>query len=301
MSDVFGVTRSTDLHGLNIERIAYLAGVMDVALQLPFLYASPTKSLQTTFFPIEAPGPHRRKTSEGVAPNPRRLKKGQEVAYSKITLENSLALSRIAQIGLDPAINELELLRALGVSAGWGVHIEALDFLMNDAYTVAVFDGVPLFSASHTSEQGLQSNRLESTFDSAALKAALVLLAKQRGHDGQYVGQAGGYVLTPSDLGPTAWETVQPTTTSPTPGSGVVTGPSYVGSRSLSVVESPVIEDTDAWAVVGRNFRLEAFVADASAPKIEGIVGTRDKLASDELTFILGSRSWRGIIGGGPA
>lgn len=301
MSDAYGVTRSTDLHGLNIERITYLAGAMDVALQLPFLFASPTKSLQVTFYPIEAPGPHRRKTSEGVPPNPKRLKKGIEATFNKVTLEGSLALSRIAQIGMDPSVTELELLRALGASAGWGVHIEAIDYLVNDAYTVNGADGVPFFSASHPSEIGLQSNRLESSLDNAAIKSALVMLSKTRGHDGQYVGQGGGWLLTPSDLGPTAWELVQPTTTSPTPGANVVSGASYVGSRGLSVVESPCIEDTDAWVMVGRNARLDAYVADPSSPKIENIVGTRDRIASDEMTFVLGAKNWRGFIGCGPA
>ena len=301
MSDAYGVTRSTDLHGLNIERITYLAGAMDVALQLPFLFASPTKSLQVTFYPIEAPGPHRRKTSEGVPPNPKRLKKGIEATFNKVTLEGSLALSRIAQIGMDPSVTELELLRALGASAGWGVHIEAIDYLVNDAYTVNGADGVPFFSASHPSEIGLQSNRLESSLDNAAIKSALVMLSKTRGHDGQYVGQGGGWLLTPSDLGPTAWELVQPTTTSPTPGANGVSGASYVGSRGLSVVESPCIEDTDAWVMVGRNARLDAYVADPSSPKIENIVGTRDRIASDEMTFVLGAKNWRGFIGCGPA
>ena len=301
MSDAYGVTRSTDLHGLNIERVAYLAGAMDMALQLPFLFASPTKSLQVTFYPIEAPGPHRRKTVEGAAPNPRKLKKGIEATFNKVTLEGSLALSRLAQIGMDPSITELELLRALGASAGWGIHIEAMDYLMNDAYTVNGADGVPFFSASHPSEIGVQSNRLESALDNAAIKAGLVMLSKTRGHDGQYVGQGGGYLLTPSDLGPTAWELVQPTTTSPTPGANVVAGASYVGSRGLSVIESPCIEDTDAWAIIGRNGRLDAYVADPSSPKIEAIVGTRDRIASDEMTFVLGARNWRGFIGAGPA
>lgn len=301
MSDAFGVTRSTDLHGLNIERVAYLSGAMDVALQLPFLFAMPTKSLQVTFYPIEAPGPHRRKTQEGVAPNPRKLKKGYEATYNKVTLEGSLALSRLAQIGMDPSITELELLRALGASAGWGVHIEVIDYVVNDAFTVVGADGVPLFSASHPSEIGLQSNRLESALDNSALKSALVMLSKTRGHDGQYVGQMGGSVLVPSDLGPQAWETVQPTTTNPTAGANVVQGPSYVGSRGLSVVESPVIEDADAWVLMGRNFRIDALVADPSSPKIENIVGTRDRIASDEMTFIVGARNWRGAIGGGPA
>lgn len=301
MSDAYGVTRSTDLHGLNIERVAYLAGAMDAALQLPFLYAMATKSLQVTFYPIEAPGPHRRKTSEGVAPNPRKLKKGIEATFNKITLEGSLALSRLAQIGMDPSITELELLRALGASAGWGVHIEAIDYLVNDAFTVNGADLVPFFSASHPSENGLQSNRLASSLDNAALKSALVMLAKTRGHDGQYVGQSGAAILVPSDLGPQAWEIVQPTTTNPSAGANVVTGPSYVGSRGLGVIESPTIEDTDAWVMLGRNFRLEAFVADPSMPKIENITGTRDRIASDEMTFILGARNWRGAIGGGPA
>jgi hypothetical protein len=302
MSDAYGVTRSTDLHGLNIERVAYLAGAMDVALQLPFLYATPTKSLQVTFYPIEAPGPHRRKTVEGAAPNPRKLKKGIEATFNKVTLEGSLALSRLAQIGLDPSITELELLRALGASAGWGIHIEAMDYLMNDAFTVNGADGVPFFSASHPSEIGLQSNRLESSLDAAALKSGLVMLSKTRGHDGQYVGQGGGYVLTPSDLGPSAWEIVQPgTSTTPSLGAGAVAGPSYIGSRGLSVLDSPCIEDTDAWAIIGRNARLEAYVADPSSPKIENIVGTRDRIASDELTFVLGARNWRGFIGAGPA
>lgn len=301
MSDAYGITRSTDLHGLNIERITYLAGVMDQALQVPFLYATPTRSLQVTFYPIQTPGPHRRKTVEGAAPNPRRIKKGVEATFNKVTLEGSLALSRLAQIGMDASITELELLRALGTSAGWGVHIEVMDYLMNDAYTANGADGVPFYSASHPSEIGLQSNRLESALDNAAIKSGLVMLSKMRGYDGQYVGQGGGWLVTPSDLGPTAWELVQPTTTSPTPGANVVSGASYVGSRGLSVVESPCIEDTDAWALVGRNARLDAYVADSSAPKVEAIVGTRDRIASDEMTFILGARDWRGFIGAGPA
>ena len=301
MSTSYGITTSSDLHGMNTNRIAFLAGAMDSALQLPFLYAVATRALQTEFYPIEAPGPHTRKTSEGTASNPKKLKKGTAVTYTKVTLENSLALSRIAQIGMDPSINELQLLAALGNSAGWGIHQEAIDYTANDAFTVNWADGVPLYSDSHPSEIGLQSNRIASAFDAASLKAALVMMSKMRGHDGQYVGQAGGYVLCPSDLGPTAWEAVGGTTTTPTPGSGVVSGPSYVGSRGLVVVESPAFEDTDGWVLVGKNARLEAFVADASAPKIESVVGNRDRIASDELTFILGTRSWRGFVGGGPS
>lgn len=300
MSTAYGTTLTTDLHGLSAERIAFLAGTMDEALQLPFLYAVVKAVLSVEFSPIEAPGPHRRKTTEGASPNPRKLKKGQQVTYTKVNLENSVALSRLAQLG--GVVNELELLQALGKSAGWGIHQEVIDWLMNNAFTVNWADGVPFFSASHPSETGLQSNRLESALDGTAITSALVMLNKQRGHDGQYVGQAGGILLVPADLGPVAWQLVQPTgQTLPTAGAGVVQGPSYIGAQGLSVAVSPAIEDTDGWAMLGRNFRVEAFVADPSAPKVEPIVGTRDRLASDELTFTFGARSWRGAIGCGPA
>ena len=302
MSDVYDITRSSDLHGLNLERVTFLAGLMDSAPVLPFLYAVATKALQADIYPIETPGPHTRKTSEGIAANPRQLKKGQSVTLTKVTLANALSLSRLAQIGMDGSINDLMLQQALGNAAGWGVHQECIDYLMNDAYTVNWADGVPFFSASHPSEIGLQSNRLESAFDNTALKAALVMLSKTRGHDGQYVAQMGGYILAPPDLGPTIYETINPGgMTLPTAGAAAVVSGTFVGAQGLQAVASPMIEDTDAWAVFGRNFKLNAYVADPSAPKIEPIVGTRDRVASDELTFMLGAFSFRGSIGCGAA
>ena len=310
MAYLWNPTLASDINYFSEQQIAYIDGARAAAAQLPFLRSRPANAMNTKYIPNHMPSTYQQK--QGAGPSPRQLSKGRTVTATELRLENSTVLDRKAQMAMLMGGNDAnEILRAMGTAYIWTLHIHGIDLLMNDAFSTNWQDeGVPFYSASHPTNYGAtQSNRLESAFDMAAFKLACVMLDKTLGYDGSYQSRRPGYVLVASDAGPDTTEIINGIIRVPVPGTVAATpqgygyqGASFIGSSGLQgAVSSPVIEDSDAWALLSDEFALEVLVVDPPMPKREPLPGTRDEIISDEAIVQLLVKSWRDAIGGGPA
>lgn len=222
--------------------------------------------------------------------------KGYRETATKETWALGYGFSEEAWAALRPEI-KARFLASFGASFGRRLLDSALE-IVNDFEVTARGDGVPVVSASHPSNVGLQSNVIAAAFDFTSYAAQHLAMRQTRGPDGQRMGQTPRYLLGGANLGDDFFKVFS---------AGFQTDsladPNY--ARSImpeSYGTSDRLDAADDWHLFSSQGKqsCQLHVRKAGVPKIEPIA-----LTDGDIAVYAKSRSqrivwqWRGIRSGG--
>ena len=187
--------------------------------------------------------------------------------------------------------------RALGISARAtletrGALILNSSFVTTD-YTVG--DGLALFSASHTREDGganLSNTSTDAALSVSALETALIDLRTELDGVGKRIELMPRAIVIPPDLEYVAYQVLK---SAYLPGSANNDVNPLEGR--LEVIVWPYLTSTTAWFIICDTHDLKWFWRRQLHTRTEEDFGTGDMLFKGRMRFSFGANEWRGLHG----
>ena len=187
--------------------------------------------------------------------------------------------------------------RALGIAARSTIETRAA-LVLNSAFVTTdytVGDGLALFSASHTREDGgavLSNTSTAAALSVSSLETALIDLRTELDGVGKRIELMPRALVIPPDLEYVAYQVLK---SAYLPGSNVNDVNPLEGR--LEVIVWPYLTDTNAWFIMCDYHDLKWFWRRQLHTRTEEDFNTGDMLFKGRMRFSFGVNEWRGIHG----
>lgn len=221
-------------------------------------------------------------------------KEGYRKTYTWTQVANGLAIERQLVLTLEQPVLD-RYLQSMGLAAGQFFCQTAYDIL-NNGYADTGPDGVSLFSASHPSSVGVQSNLGASALDATALNAAYLLMNGITTDDGLKTTLQASLLLVPQALEAKAYAVTQ---------SQVLDKDlqrSFMQSLGFQVKMSKFLNSPTRWFLADPRETVKLFnLFVLQGPNPEIVMrdpATHNYKQTDLIITAAGYDSWRGVVAG---